>query len=94
MLFSQSPQLAAQDLRRYAEQVGLDVTKFDGCVAAGAHKAGVQRDLDEGNRLGVTGTPAFFINGRSLQGAQPLDAFTRLIEQELARVTNSGKGKE
>ena len=91
VLFTQSPQLALEDLRRYAGQVGLDVTKFDGCLAAGVHKAAVQRDLDEGNRLGITGTPAFFINGRTLTGAQPLDAFTRLIEQELARVAASGK---
>jgi protein-disulfide isomerase len=94
VLFTQSPQLALEDLRRYAGQVGLDVTKFDGCLAAGVHKAAVQRDLDEGNRLGVTGTPAFFINGRTLTGAQPLEAFTRLIEQELASTTASGKGKE
>jgi predicted DsbA family dithiol-disulfide isomerase len=72
-------------LRRYAGQVGLDVTKFDTCLAAGVHKAALQRDLDEGNRLGITGTPAFFINGRTLSGAQPLEAFTRLIEEELAR---------
>ena len=94
VLFTQSPQLALEDLRRYAGQVGLDVTKFDGCVATGVHKAAVQRDLDEGNRLGITGTPAFFINGRALTGAQPLEAFTRLIEQELARTAASGKGKE
>jgi protein-disulfide isomerase len=94
VLFTQSPQLALEDLRHYAGQVGLDVTKFDSCLAAGVHKAAVQRDLDEGNRLGVTGTPAFFINGRALQGAQPLEAFTRLIDQELAGVAASGKGKE
>ena len=94
VLFSQSPQLALEDLRRYAGQVGLDVTKFDGCLATGVHKAAVQRDLDEGNRLGITGTPAFFINGRALSGAQSLEAFTRLIEQELARIAASGKGKE
>ena len=94
VLFTQSPQLALEDLRRYAGQVGLDVTTFDGCLAAGVHKATVQRDLDEGNRLGITGTPAFFINGRTLSGAQPLDAFTRLIDQELAGVAASGKGKE
>jgi protein-disulfide isomerase len=94
VLFTQSPQLALEDLRRYAGQVGLDVTKFDGCLAAGVHKAAVQRDLDEGNRLGVTGTPAFFINGRTLTGAQPLEAFARLIDQELAGVAASGTGKE
>src|SRR5262245_6018545 len=94
VLFTQSPQLAPEDLRRYAAQMGLDVTKFDGCLSTGVHKAAVQRDLDEGNRLGITGTPAFFINGRTLSGAQPLEAFTRLIDQELARIGDSGKGKE
>jgi protein-disulfide isomerase len=94
VLFTESPRLALEDLRRYAGQAGVDVTKFDSCLAAGTHKAAVQRDLDEGNRLGVTGTPAFFINGRALTGAQPLEAFARLIEQELASIAESGKGKK
>jgi protein-disulfide isomerase len=94
VIFAQSPQLANEDLRRYAGQVGLDVAKFDSCLSAGTHKAAVQRDLDEGNRLGITGTPAFFVNGRALSGAQPLDAFTKLIEQELDRLSASAKGAQ
>ena len=47
--------------------------------------ATVQQDVDEGTRAGVTGTPAFFINGRLLSGAQPLESFTRVIEEELAQ---------
>jgi protein-disulfide isomerase len=43
----------------------------------------VQRDIDEGARLGVQGTPAFFINGRLLSGAQPLDRFVQVIDEEL-----------
>jgi protein-disulfide isomerase len=46
----------------------------------------VQRDLDEGIRLGVEGTPAFFINGRFLNGSQPLEKFVQIIDDELARV--------
>jgi len=84
VLFTHTPQAAPDDLGRYAQQVGLDVTKFKQCLSSGAHQATVQRDLDEGTRLGVTGTPAFFINGRPLSGAQPLEAFARLIEEELA----------
>jgi protein-disulfide isomerase len=94
VLFTESPRFALEDLRRYGGQVGLDVAKFESCLDAGVHRAAVQRDLDEGNRLGITGTPAFFINGRTLTGAQPLEAFTRLVEQELARVTPLGKRKE
>ncbi|HEY7316570.1 MAG TPA: thioredoxin domain-containing protein [Candidatus Binatia bacterium] len=86
LLFTESPKLSPDDLKRYATQVGLDGAKFDACVAGGAHKAVIQRDLDEGNRLGITGTPAFFVNGRPLTGAQPLEAFTRVIDDELARV--------
>jgi protein-disulfide isomerase len=45
----------------------------------------VQQDIDEGTRAGVSGTPAFFINGRLVSGAQPLESFVRVIEDELAR---------
>jgi len=72
-------------LKEYAQKVGMDVTKFESCLSGGVYKATVQRDFDEGTRLGVTGTPAFFVNGRLVQGSQPLEAFTRVIDDELAR---------
>jgi protein-disulfide isomerase len=83
VLYTNAPRGGPEDLRRYAQQVGLDMPKFEQCVTSGAHRAGVQRDLDQGSRLGVTGTPAFFVNGRPLEGAQPLEAFVRVIEEEL-----------
>jgi protein-disulfide isomerase len=86
LLFTNSPQAGDSDLRRYATQTGLDVTQFEGCLASGVHKGAVQRDIDEGTRLGVTGTPAFFVNGRPLSGAQPLETFARIIDEELARL--------
>jgi len=84
-LFANPPRATPDDLRRYAEQLALDVSTFERCFSAGTHRATVQRDYEEGVRLGVTGTPAFFINGRLLSGAQPLEAFARLIEDELSR---------
>jgi protein-disulfide isomerase len=45
----------------------------------------VQKDIDEGRNIGVNGTPGFFINGRLLSGAQPLDAFARVIDDEISR---------
>ncbi|HVE66361.1 MAG TPA: thioredoxin domain-containing protein [Thermoanaerobaculia bacterium] len=86
LLFAQAPKATTEDLRRYGEQVGLDGATFDRCLSDRAHRTTVQRDLDEGKRLGVTGTPAFFVNGRPLVGAQPLEAFVRVIEDELARI--------
>jgi protein-disulfide isomerase len=85
VLYSNAPRGGADDLRRYAEQVALDLPKFEQCISSGTHRVGVQRDVEEGSRLGVTGTPAFFVNGRPLEGAQPLEAFVRLIDEELAR---------
>jgi protein-disulfide isomerase len=90
VLFAQSPKLAPEDLRRYAKEVGLDVDKFDACLASGAHKEAVQKDIDEGTALGITGTPAFYINGRSVRGAQPIDVFTRMIDDELTRTASAG----
>ena len=62
----------------------MDVSGFDRCIAAGKYRAAVQKDLLEGAQLGLTGTPAFFINGRELSGAQPLETFTAIIDEELA----------
>ena len=45
----------------------------------------MQQDIEEGTRAGVTGTPAFFINGRLISGAQPLEQFVQIIDEELAR---------
>jgi protein-disulfide isomerase len=85
-LFAGEADSGAQRLKTYAKQVGIDVAKFDQCVAGGKHKELVQKDVDEGARLGVTGTPAFFINGELVSGAQPLENFARIIDRELARV--------
>jgi protein-disulfide isomerase len=94
VLFTQSPKLAPDDLKRYAKEVGLDAEKFDACIASGSKRAAVQKDIDEGTDLGITGTPAFFINGRLVSGAQPIDVFSRMIDEELARASAvAAKGK-
>jgi protein-disulfide isomerase len=85
VLFANAPQAGPEQLKAYAEQVGLDVVAFERCLTSGKHAAGVQRDVDEGNRFGVSGTPAFFINGRPLSGAQPVERFVRVIDDELRR---------
>ena len=63
-------------------------------LAGRFHKTTVQRDIEEGTRLGVTGTPAFFVNGRPLSGAQPLNAFVKLIDDELALLAARGASGE
>jgi predicted DsbA family dithiol-disulfide isomerase len=84
-LFAESPKLGSEDLNRYAAQIGIDPKKFDDCLSAGTYKELVQKDVDEAMRLGINGTPAFFINGRPLSGAQPYEMFARLIDEELSQ---------
>jgi protein-disulfide isomerase len=91
VLFEQAPKGAEDDLNRYAKQMGLDMKKFTGCLFQNVHHQAVQEDLDEGNRLGLDGTPAFFINGRFFSGAQPIEAFVRLIDEELARAADGAQ---
>jgi len=79
------PPKSPDQLPAIAQEAGLDMAGFKACVASGKHKAAVQTDIEEGKRLDVTGTPTFFINGRVLTGAQPLEAFARMIDDELAR---------
>jgi protein-disulfide isomerase len=80
-------------LSALAKETGLDVALFDRCLASGQYKAAVQKDLEQGKQLGVTATPAFFINGRLIVGAQPLETFTRIIDEELASTTSSAPSR-
>jgi protein-disulfide isomerase len=68
---------------QYAQELGLDVEKFKKDVASSDVKKQVDGDSSEAARLGVTGTPAFFVNGKFLSGAQPFESFKRLIDEEL-----------
>jgi protein-disulfide isomerase len=77
-------ELNADSLKKLAGEVGLDKKKFDDCVAAQKFKDAVEKDIQAGQEAGVNGTPAFFINGRMLDGAQPFDKFKEVIDEELA----------
>ncbi len=85
VLFEQAPKAAEDDLKHYAEQVGLNSEKFVSCLSQNVHHDAVQRDIDEVTKLGMSGTPAFFINGRPLSGAQPMEKFVQVIDDELVR---------
>jgi protein-disulfide isomerase len=83
-LFTAS-KLETDDLIGYARDLKLDDKQFAACLTSGKYKAAVDQDLDEGRKVGVTGTPGFFINGIATSGAQPLGSFTQMIDDELAR---------
>ncbi len=84
-LYAGGPDVSLEKLKALATEAGLDVAAFESCVMSGKYQATIQKDVEEGGRLGIDGTPAFFINGRILSGAQPLENFVRIIDEELAR---------
>lgn len=65
-------------------RLGLDGATFGACVDANRHADAIQADLATANRLGITGTPAFFIGDRRIEGAQPFETFQAAIDAALA----------
>jgi protein-disulfide isomerase len=92
-LFADQKRLDADSLKRTAARLGLDTNKFDACFASDKHTRGIQQDVAEGNALGVSGTPTFFINGRELAGVQPLPKLNEVIDEELARAKAAGSSQ-
>jgi protein-disulfide isomerase len=72
-----------ENFKKAAADVGLDTKKFDECVAKNDQKS-IEADIADGGAVGVNGTPAFFINGHMLSGAQPFEAFKSIIDEEIA----------
>ena len=82
MIFANQRKLDAETFIGYAQQLGLDEAKFKADFAAAEVKKRVDADAAEAAKLGVTGTPGFFVNGRFLRGAKPFEDFKKLIDEE------------
>lgn len=80
---NQAGGLAKEQLLSFAQKIGLKMSDFTTCLENEKYKDEVLKDLDDGTAAGVEGTPAFFINGVPLSGAQPFSAFEPIIEKEL-----------
>jgi protein-disulfide isomerase len=84
-LYAHNSELDRASLDRYAAEIGLDVARFKADLDAEAGKDRIARDADDARRFTSGGTPDFFINGRSLNGAQPIEAFTQAIDEEIRK---------
>jgi protein-disulfide isomerase len=84
LIFQNQRQLSAEKYYELAGTLGLDVAKFKKDFASAEVTKAVETDSQEAAALGVTGTPAFFINGSFLSGAKPFEAFKVVIDKELA----------
>ena len=85
-LFASQSSLSPDQIRQYAKELGLDTAKFEADLTSPEVWKHVTDDMSEAHRLGVTGTPVFFVNGHFLSGAQPLAGFAKVINSELQRL--------
>ena len=84
-LFANQTALTRADLDKYAQEIGLDMGKYKAAMDSHKFKDSIKRDSDEAEKFGARGTPNFFINGRNLRGAQPLEAFKSTIDEEIKK---------
>ena len=85
-MFDSTERLVPETLISLAGDVDMDVAVFSQCLTSGSKRDVVVGDIQAGQSLGVRGTPTFFINGKLLSGARPLDVFRTVIDAELAAV--------
>ena len=84
-MFGNQSALQPDALKKYAADAGLDAPKFNQCLDSSKYEARVQDALSAGGKLGITSTPTVFVNGRIVAGAQPIEVFQSVIDEELAR---------
>jgi protein-disulfide isomerase len=84
-LFGNQQALDRPSLDKYAQEIGLNMAKYKAAMDQHLYKQQIEDDSKAGTAVGASGTPAFFINGQSLSGAQPFDAFKKVIDAELAK---------
>jgi protein-disulfide isomerase len=84
-IFKNQNALEDADLEGYAEEIGLDMEKFRAATASHKFAAALDADMKQGSALGVEGTPATFVNGRLVSGAQPVEVFKEIVEKELKK---------
>jgi protein-disulfide isomerase len=85
LLFAHQDMLDARGMASQARKAGMDAAAFGTCTRSKAARAAVDRDVADGRRYGVTGTPAFFVNGTPLRGAQPFAQFKAVIDAALKK---------
>ncbi len=93
-MFADQSKLAPADLKADAKRLGLDTKAFDTCFDANKYDASIHKNMSQGQALGVTATPTFFVNGRQILGAQPAEQFEQIIDEELAQQNGATKEHE
>lgn len=92
-MFANQAKIAPDTIKAAAVELKLDAAAFGKCLDTKAMAGRVEEDMRIAEGLGITGTPAFLVNGRLIEGAQPFEAFQDVIDDELARRTAPAAAK-
>ncbi len=84
-LFQDPRALTDENIEKYAKEIGLKMAKFKEDLKDKDLEAKIKKQQSQGATLGARGTPAFFVNGRFLSGAQPFEAFKAIIDEEMKK---------
>jgi protein-disulfide isomerase len=84
-MFASQDSLDPEGLKKTAKSIGLKPDAFDKCLSENKYLAQVKSDMEDGRKVKVKSTPTFFINGQLINGAQPMEVFSEIIDEELAR---------
>lgn len=83
-LFQNQKSLAVTEIQKAVSGMGVEMDTFNECLKSGKYSAGIQMDVAAGMKVGVSGTPAIFVNGRPLSGAVAYETIAAIIDEELA----------
>lgn len=84
VMFGDQTKLSVDELKKSAEKIGLKTEEFNNCLDSDKFAAQIEADIKQGQDLGVKSTPTFFVNGMLVSGAQPVEVFSDIIDDELA----------
>jgi protein-disulfide isomerase len=91
IMFKNQQALDRPSIEKYAAEAGVDVEKVKAAIDQNKYAADIKAEQAEAEKVGARGTPAFFINGRPLSGAQPFDSFKKVIDEEIANADKAIK---
>jgi protein-disulfide isomerase len=86
LLFKNARSLSEEKILGFAEEIGLDMEQFKKSLEKQELKDQIEADKKDALGVDARGTPTFFVNGIKLRGAQPLKAFKKVIDEELAKL--------
>lgn len=84
-MFANQDALDNDGLKKTAKKIGLKMDQFEKCLSEKKYLSQVKSDMEEGRKIKVKSTPTFFINGQLINGAQPVEVFSEIIDEELSR---------